>query len=748
MEKSSLQLIKEWQKALQAEIAYLKKYGSKKYLIINGRKLIGAKDYTYYFDCNQSLSVPNGSKVKIHWGSDEKEGRILSSEGKGVIVVLDEYLGDYISESYLMYDPWQLLDELSTRLSEIKKSKNKRARIKRLLSPEQKPKHPIIEKATSVKELYVRSKYNPVTFVWGPPGTGKTYTLARVAANKYLHKQKVLILAQSNAAVDVLMNEVYEFLNKTKNFKVGEILRYGSQVTTSSVNECITIQFLLEKQDPSLSKKNQDLIKERQLLNQDLHRSFSNRDSQKLLELENKIALLTEKMKRREKDLLKDADIIGATLAKAATDSSVYENTYDLVIVDEASMCYIPQAAFAASLAKRVIICGDFKQLPPIAQSKHSLVTEWLKEDIFHKAGVVENVDNQNLHPQLLLLNEQRRMHPEISSFTNKYVYHSLVHDHMSVKHNRREIIKRGPFHNKASILLDTSFTGPYSLTEKSSNSRWNPWHLLLSFQLIYEAYMDGARSIGYVTPYRAQAEMMNVLIEEFFQLEHSAGNIIAATVHKFQGSEKEVIIFDSVDGRPFERPGMLLIGKESERLINVAITRTKGKFIHVNNREYTMRNVSRLKTLRKLVDHQIDTNQVITHQEIGNWIKNHHQRIQWIHARKVDAVFDDLLQARSSIILSIPAECHLPKEWVQVLSQMNKKVKLTIISSENLKINCSLISEQLPFPFVLIDQKYLWIGQPFEHVKGLRPPNVAVKINSSSFAEQFLFHLPIEYNW
>ena len=168
-------------------------------------------------------------------------------------------------------------------------------------------------------------------------------------------------------------------------------------------------------------------------------------------------------------------------------------------------------------------------------------------------------------------------MHPEISSFTNKYVYHSLVHDHPSVRKNRNEMINRKPFPQHASILLDTSYTGPYSITEKASYSRWNRWHLMISFQLIQQALSDGCQSNGYITPKRAQSEMMNVLLEEFYQLEYANGTIISATVHKFQGSEKEVIILDSVDGQPHDRPGMLLIGKESERLINVAITRTIG---------------------------------------------------------------------------------------------------------------------------------------------------------------------------
>ncbi len=243
--------------------------------------------------------------------------------------------------------------------------------------------------------------------------------------------------------------------------------------------------------------------------------SFSKRDSDQLLKLETKFSKILEKIRKKEVELVKDAFIVGTTLAKAASDSAVYETNYDIVILDEASMAYVPQAAFAASLGKRVIVCGDFMQLPPIASSRNPLVAEWLKEDIFHKAGVVDWLNKGKLHPQLFLLKEQRRMHPAISAFTNRYVYHSLVEDHESVDKSRNNITSLAPFKEQAAVLVDTSFTGMHCVSDKTTNSRFNFWHLLLSFQLIQEAYISGATSIGYVTPYRAQANLMELLLEE-----------------------------------------------------------------------------------------------------------------------------------------------------------------------------------------------------------------------------------------
>jgi len=303
-------------------------------------------------------------------------------------------------------------------------------------------KHPIEKSKSNVHELVLRSKYNPVTFVWGPPGTGKTYTLARVAANKYFQEKRVLLLSHSNQAVDVLIKEISVFIRKKKRFREGDVLRYGFGSGEGFEPEAaLTTSQLLANQEPQLTKDKDTLLEERRNVKQDIARSFSKRDTQYLLEIETKIARVLEKIRQKEIQFVKEATIVGTTLAKAASDPAIYGKEFDLVMVDEASMAYIPQIAFAAALGKRVVISGDFKQLPPIASSRDTLVTKWLKQDIFHQAGVVDWVEHGRIHPHLFLLKEQRRMHPDISAFTNRYVYHSLVTDHVSVLSSRNHIV-------------------------------------------------------------------------------------------------------------------------------------------------------------------------------------------------------------------------------------------------------------------------------------------------------------------
>lgn len=737
---STIEYIKEWQEALQLEILHLKKFGSTKYLISNGKQLSSGEAYTYYFETGISVKIPVGSSVRMEWGGIKEKGRILSSEGKSIILAFDRSLGDVISEAFLFHDPWELLEQLISRLLEAAKSKQKRLRIKRLMDPSMPAKHPNESGQTAVKELFLRSKYNPVTFVWGPPGTGKTYTLARVASNHYLKEKKVLILAHSNQAVDVLMVEISAFVKKKDRFKEGEVLRYGTQIGESLMkHEDIVSGQLLQKKEPSLLKEKEQLIEEKRLLKQDLAGSFSVRDSEQLIELEKKLARILEKIRQKEMSFIKEAKIIGTTLAKAATDATIYEQEYDVVILDEASMAYVPQVAFAASLAKHIIVSGDFKQLPPIAAAKDAIVKQWLKEDVFHRSGVANVVEAGELHPHLFLLKEQRRMHPEISAFTNHYIYHDFVGDHKSVEESRKPIAEMEPFMNRASILLNTSFSGEYCVSERTTHSRVNPWQLLLSFQLLHEAYIDGARSIGYVTPYRAQADLMELLLNDIYAKERQTADLISATVHRFQGSERDMMIFDTVDSYPQNRAGLLLTGKDSERLINVAITRTKGKFIHVCDTDFVKKFVYRSKTIRQLVDHQTQHRQLVQTNEIGQWVKHQHPRLQWMHARKLEKLFDDLTSAKRDIIVALPNSFQLPDEWLPVLQ--NCSANITLISpkiNRELPVNRFILTA-IAFPFIIIDQRFVWLGVPVEANNRVQPPFVAARLDSAVMAEQFI---------
>ncbi len=57
---------------------------------------------------------------------------------------------------------------------------------------------------------------NDITNIWGPPGTGKSHTLARVALNLYKAEETTVVCAIANVAVDGLVEKTIDLLKEYK----------------------------------------------------------------------------------------------------------------------------------------------------------------------------------------------------------------------------------------------------------------------------------------------------------------------------------------------------------------------------------------------------------------------------------------------------------------------------------------------------------------------------------------------------
>jgi superfamily I DNA and/or RNA helicase len=708
-------LIEEWQAALEIEIAYLMKRETTGIYIEEGRCL--RKDdsaFIYWFTLAYPASLPEGSTAIFKTGKRKFSGEVISSEERECILEFDQFIGDPVSSGQLLYEPWELLEKLIDRLDESKERHGKSRRIKDLMFPPEEIYHSKGSVKNTLHEAFVRSKYNPVTFLWGPPGTGKTYTLARVAAYHYSEGKRVLLLSHSNAAVDVLIEEMHQFLNEHDRWKPGDVIRYGANRKTyqEEVTD-LSVTQLLEQKDPQLAHEKNKVETYRRRLKKKLAKSFSHYDSERLSQLEIHYQKLKEKLKRREGGLVNDAKVIGTTLSKAAIDPIIYNEEFDLVIVDESSMAYVPQVAFAASLGKKIIICGDFKQLPPISASYHPLVSKWLKEDIFHLSKVADSVEKGKEHPQLLLLPEQRRMHPAISAFTNHFIYHSRVGDHPDTAKNREDILLREPFPLQGSILFSLREGSEWGATERGS--RWNVLSSFITIMLTMKALEDGIRSIGIVTPYRAQAKWYNLLIQELISpgFKSEKPNLYAATVHGFQGSENDMILFDTVDGKAYEKAGALLTRKGSERLINVAVTRAKGKFILVADDDFLKKKTHPSQPIHQLIDFLHNKGYVENGKHLNKPDINCTKRFKWYSINDHKRIINDLHASREEIIVNVNRLSDIPLPIYKALQEAGNKVTVKILckqeNRESIPFNCEESTADIPF--LSLDKKVLWFN-------------------------------------
>jgi hypothetical protein len=309
---------------------------------------------------------------------------------------------------------------------------------------------------------------------------------------------------------------------------------------------------------------------------------------------------LEQELAERLRHVLDAAILIASTLTRAAVDDNLCRRSFDNVIIDEVSMAPMP-LVYLASLAarKRVILVGDFRQLPPIVQAPEedaALAHRWLGRDIFEQVGIAE-LDLPKSRADLRVdLWEQRRMAPEIRKFASDKFYAGRLSDAWTRARERdRAWAERTPA-GKAVSMVDTTSLGAWSQRSPGARpSKFNVYSALVAVDLA-ETLVDGLDQpedaqppVGIITPYRAQANLLGVLLRQT----DVQKRVRAGTVHSFQGAENDVIIFDYVDETPNWKAGPLLLD-QGARLINVAVTRARHRLFVLGSYAHVQRNLKK----------------------------------------------------------------------------------------------------------------------------------------------------------
>ncbi len=356
-------------------------------------------------------------------------------------------------------------------------------------------------------------------------------------------------------------------------------------------------------------------------------KSLHQRISELHTEVENKKKLLGELQTQVEKareTAFNEALVVGSTIARACLDPKILKRKFDTLIVDEASMAPLPNVFFLAGLcSSHYVMSGDFRQLAPIARCRSEACQQWLRRSIFSQAGIVESVNEGVFDDdRLVMLREQYRMHPNICALVSDAVYERKLKTPESVSISKEALAKIPPFEGRSLILCDTTTTNPLITRPEHTLSRLSPYSARLSSKLAVKCIEEGEKNgrrieVGVVTPYREQAKLISKMLEDEGI---DTTRIVASTIHRFQGGEKDCIILDLVEGEPLS-PGKLTEGafKESEagRLVTVAVSRAMGKFILVGNSEYIKSRFSPNDAIRQLLERIAQTGEIIDSREV-----------------------------------------------------------------------------------------------------------------------------------
>ena len=115
-------------------------------------------------------------------------------------------------------------------------------------------------------------------------------------------------------------------------------------------------------------------------------------------------------------------------MSRYAIDNNLHLWPADAIIVDEVSMAPMPFVLGAAlSNPKRLLVFGDFRQLPPVALSTTVASARWLQQDAFEHAGVRDAVDEGLDHPALSMLDTQYRMVRPLGDVVSRLAYNERL---------------------------------------------------------------------------------------------------------------------------------------------------------------------------------------------------------------------------------------------------------------------------------------------------------------------------------
>lgn len=697
--------------ALSAEISFIRMTGGKHILLQEGKR-IGRDNgqFVYLLESEDELNYPEGTPVTIWKGQSQISGKILNCEAFSVYLISELDLGAEVEMLNISAEACYLLQSVSERLMDLSLEPSEIAQD--LICNGLKEIDYRNSDIAKGQETAVRmSLEQPITFVWGPPGTGKTQTLAKIAWAHIDKGERVLMLSYSNVSVDGAILRVTSLKN---DVFPGQLVRYGfPKDKRISEHPYLSSYNLAINNYPDLLKRRTQLQAEKKRLE---------KNDPKLIQVEKELNEIRRELRAAESQCVRNAKFVATTVSKAIVDKEIRNGAFDVVIFDEASMATIPQIAYAAKLARKNFVCmGDFRQLPPIVQSSKESP---LNADIFQYCGITQAVDQGSNHKWLCLLDTQYRMYPEIADFAGRSIYNGLLKSANGMTEKREKTVMAEPFAGRAMEFVDLS--GTMSTCIKSSDdSHANVLSAFVTFSLALKAAQT--QEVGIITPYHAQSRLLHAMVRDVNELEALPHAIKCATVHQFQGSEEDVIVYDAVDCYRLPFPGALIAstaGRYADRLFNVAMTRSKGKFICVANGSF-MRNKGMSENLMFM---QMLKSYRATAPMIPEIIRPNDDLEKYYFdfvekENQVDEFIKDLATARREVRIDIPdspansdinttriaqalaeAQSRGVKVFVRAESKKNLHPTLKYFAVEN---------HYLTDPIALIDKTVTWFGMP-----------------------------------
>lgn len=378
----------------------------------------------------------------------------------------------------------------------------------------------------------------------GPPGTGKTScALKKMVETFHVDKgAQILLLSYTNRAVDEICKSLASIRPAV------DFIRVGSELSCDETYRTHLI--------------------------------------------ENELASCNRRSEVYER--IRSCRIIVGTVAAISGKPELFRlKHFNVAIIDEATQILEPQllgilcarGEEGGNAIDKFILIGDHKQLPAVVlqSSEQSAIYEEpllsigltnLKDSLFERLyrNCTARQSSLTSHPSYDMLCRQGRMHPEVALFANRAFYGG-------------RLIPVGLPHQLEDSDTVCRLAFYPSVPEKTGTStKINHSEARIVADLVARIYedcrtdFDEARTLGIITPYRSQIALIK---KEIAALGIPALNrIMVDTVERFQGSERDVIIYSCCINSYFQLKFVSNLTEEDgtliDRKLNVALTRAR----------------------------------------------------------------------------------------------------------------------------------------------------------------------------
>ncbi len=375
---------------------------------------------------------------------------------------------------------------------------------------------------------------HPALCIQGPPGTGKTTVLAAAIDALVKQGKQVIVCAPSNTAID---NLCLRLLDKSI-----EILRLGNDEKIHSTVLPFTIDGHLDrKQGKLISHLEKSIQNQVQTVNR-FSRNFNAEAREEKKAARNELRSLRTEFRQLQKQVFDQ--LITNIPVIAGTPVSLFnqlpkEKLVDVVILDEAGQSLSPLTWLAASFGKRLVLCGDPQQLPPVVFSNEAI-----------SLGLNESLLEASCKATApILLTEQYRFGKEIVEAINPFFYNS----ELRTNENNGE---------SQFYFIDTSGFGNGEEKDEVSGSTYNSTEIE-AVEKVIEHFSLTKKNTVILSPYNAQIDEIKKKIGKDWHV---------STIDSMQGQEAEVCIISLTRSNENGELGFL----KDYRRTNVAISRSK----------------------------------------------------------------------------------------------------------------------------------------------------------------------------